>query len=148
MRIEARAASRCLPSKGKVVKGRMEQSARRKQKGQPFRKQRAAERRIYEAEQSAKTDTEMIISCDENRSGSGQRQDVLDWLANGGNRDGFDPPAAVVQFLEDHGVKKLSHKKAKVPWALWWCHLCDHHLKDVSKAVDHLETKRHNLQVK
>ena len=126
----------------------MEQSARRKQKGQPFRKQRAAERRIYEAEQSAKTDTEMIISCDENRSGSGQRQDVLDWLANGGNRDGFDPPAAVVQFLEDHGVKKLSHKKAKVPWALWWCHLCDHHLKDVSKAVDHLETKRHNLQVK
>ena len=124
----------------------MEQSARQSEKGQPFRKQRAAERRIYEAEQSGKMrDGTSGSPAAEARQ---QKQGVLDWLETGGNRDGCDPPATVLQFLADHGVKKLAHKKTKVPWALWCCHLCDHHLKDVAKAVDHLETQRHNLQVK
>ena len=124
----------------------MEQSARQSEKGQPFRKQRAAERRIYEAEQSGKMrdGTSSSPAADAMQ----QKQVVLDWLEIGGNRDGCDPPASVLQFLADHGVKKLAHKKTKVPWALWCCHLCDHHLKDVAKAVDHLETQRHNLQVK
>lgn len=128
----------------------MEQSSRQRQKGQPFRKQRAAERRRYEAEQSAQIKDSISSSprCSQKRVDAGKKQEVLDWLENGGNRDGCDPPETVLQFLADHGVKKLLHKKAKVPWALWCCHLCDHHLKDVAKAVDHLESQRHHLQVK
>jgi len=124
----------------------MEQSCRQGQKGQPFRKQRAADRRIYEAEQSV----EMRDGTSSSPAAEARqlKQVVLDWLEIGGNRDGCDPPATVLQFLADHGVKKLAHKKTKVPWALWCCHLCDHHLKDVAKAVDHLETQRHNLQMK
>ena len=118
----------------------MEQGSRQRQKGQPYRKQRAAERKIYEAEQSAKMkDGVMDGTSSQEKSDAGQKQVVLDWLAIGGNRNECDPPATVLQFLADHGVKKLVHKKAKVPWALWCCHLCDHHLKDVAKAVDHLE---------
>ena len=120
----------------------MEQGCRQSPKCQPFRKQRAAERRVYEAEQSAKKSSSPAAEARQ------QKQVVLDWLEIGGNRDGCDPPATVLQFLADHGVKKLAHKKTKVPWALWCCHLCDHHLKDVAKAVDHLETQRHSLQMK
>ena len=127
----------------------MEQGGRQRQKGQPYRKQRAAERKIYEAEQSAKMkDGVMDGTSSQKKSDAGQKQVVLDWLAIGGNRNECDPPATVLQFLADHGVKKLVHKKAKVPWALWCCHLCDHHLKDVAKAVDHLESQRHSLQSK
>ena len=120
----------------------MEQGCRQSPKCQPFRKQRAAERRVYEAEQSVKMSSSPAAEARQ------QKQVVLDWLEIGGNRDGCDPPATVLQFLADHGVKKLAHKKTKVPWALWCCHLCDHHLKDVAKAVDHLETQRHSLQMK
>jgi len=128
------------------VEKAMEQSSRQNQKGQPFRKQRAAERRTYEAEEfvKARDGTSSWSAADARQ----QKQLVLDWLELGGHRDGCDPPKTVLQFLADHGVKKLAQKKTKVPWALWCCHLCDHHLKDVAKAIDHLETQRHNLQMK
>ena len=57
---------------------RMEQSDRQSEKGQPFRKQRAAERRIYEAEQSGKMrdGTSSSPAADAMQ----QKQVVLDWL--------------------------------------------------------------------
>ena len=90
--------------KARKVEKAMEQSSRQNQKGQPFRKQRAAERRTYEAEEfvKARDGTSSWSAADARQ----QKQLVHDWLELGGNRDGCDPPTTVLQFLADHGVKK------------------------------------------